>query len=154
MEIMDSNFLNYLAPCSLEKNKLLQKQKNKIKNSWCYSLFLPNVLFGLEKKSSHFWLSKCWNCIILRLKSSGHRVVVAHAFHLSTRQAESLASPGVRPAWSIESVPGQRGLLNWETLSWKPKKQKPKGQQQKPSLRFCFKKAKILKAPLNFILPN
>jgi hypothetical protein len=41
--------------------------------------------------------------------------VVAHAFNPSTQEAENSLSS--KPAWSIERVLGQPGLLHRETLS-------------------------------------
>jgi hypothetical protein len=48
--------------------------------------------------------------------------VVAHAFNLSTREAETGRFQSLRPAWSTKWVPGQPGLYR-ETLSWKKQKQ-------------------------------
>jgi hypothetical protein len=53
--------------------------------------------------------------------------MVAHAFNLSTWEAEAGGFLSWRPAWSTEWVPGQPGLHR-ETLSWKKEK---KQQQQK-----------------------
>jgi hypothetical protein len=49
--------------------------------------------------------------------------VVAHAFDPSTWEAEVGGFLSLRPAWSIESIPGQPGLHK-ETLSQKAKKKK------------------------------
>ena len=49
--------------------------------------------------------------------------VVAHAFNLSTWEAEAGRFLSFRPAWSTEWVPGQPGLYR-ETLSRKPNQKK------------------------------
>ena len=49
--------------------------------------------------------------------------MVAHAFNPSTQEAETSGSQSLRPAWSIEGVPGQPGLHR-ETMSQKKKKKK------------------------------
>ena len=56
--------------------------------------------------------------------------VVAHAFNLSTWEAEAGGFLSSRPAWSTEWVPGQPGIYR-ETLSWKTNKQTNK-QTKKP----------------------
>jgi hypothetical protein len=56
--------------------------------------------------------------------------VVAHAFNLSTQEAEAGGFLSSRPAWSTEWVPGQPGLHR-ETLSRKTKTNKQTKTKQK-----------------------
>ena len=55
---------------------------------------------------------------------------MAHAFNLSTWEAEVGGFLSSRPAWSTERVPGQP-VLNRETLSQKQKKKKNKKKEKK-----------------------
>jgi hypothetical protein len=55
--------------------------------------------------------------------------VVAHAFNLSTREAEAGRFLSSRPAWSTKWVPGQPGLYR-ETLFQGKKKKKEKKRKK------------------------
>jgi hypothetical protein len=63
------------------------------------------------------WIQLIQHRVLKRPSSPG---VVAHAFNPSTREAEAGGFLSLRPAWSTEWVPGQRGLYR-ETLSRKTK---------------------------------
>jgi hypothetical protein len=67
-------------------------------------------------------LRKGFPLTIKRVKTG---LVVAHAFNLSTREAEAGGFLSSRPAWSTKWVPGQPGLYR-ETLSQKTKKKEKK----------------------------
>jgi hypothetical protein len=59
---------------------------------------------------------------------------MAHAFNLSTWEAEVGGFLSSRPAWSTERVPGQP-VLNRETLSQKQKKKKQKKEKKREKER-------------------
>jgi hypothetical protein len=72
------------------------------------------------------WNMDCKNKWIENVLEPG---VVAHAFNLSTLEAEAGRFLSSRPAWSIKWVLGQSGLYR-ETLS-----QKTKGKQKEKNLK-------------------
>jgi hypothetical protein len=91
--------------------------------------FLYNTQ-GLFSNTGPSKLNFSFSIAVLKIHIRG-RAVVAHAFNPSTREAEAGGFLSSRPAWSMESVPGQPGLQR-ETLSQKNKKQKTKKKKTKP----------------------
>jgi hypothetical protein len=83
-------------------------------------------------------------CNYLIKKSGGNQAVVAHAFNLSTWEAEAGRFLSSRTPWSTKWVPGQSGLYR-ETLSWSPpppKKKKSGGWVSNFSVTYWNSKCK------------
>ena len=96
---------------------------------WPEQAEVLNSILNNQMKA-HNYLSS-YKCVLIYIiffkKRKESRVVVAHTFDPSTWEAEAGGFLSLRPAWSIEWVPGQPGLYR-ETLSWKSQKKKKKIQ--------------------------
>jgi hypothetical protein len=79
--------------------------KERMTHSLSFYGFIANVEHPIDQN-------------MISLRSHFSRAVVAHAFNLSTWEAETGRFLSSRPAWSTKWVPGQPGLHR-ETLSWK-----------------------------------